>query len=263
MLVKPEIYIEWTPWCTKRCAHPSGGRQVFRTWILKALRAWGTSGNFEGDFGCPALVWDFDRKKNNKNLENMTTPPISKIDAKNESDWTRNASKAGTGKRWTCDSSYPILSHAILFYIPRKLQLVTLQTLPKPSQSPPQTTPKQPFKMEPKSSSVPSKMEPKSSSIPPKMEPNPAPYLPKWSQEPAQYLPMSTSLKKWRQKLAQEAPRGSRPPSKPSQNHPQTHPKSITKHKRKKQCFSKRVSLAFPRFWQRKPPNFRRSFITF
>ena len=127
----------------------------------------------------------------------------------------------------------------------------------------PNNTPKLSTHVEPKSSSVPSKMEPKSSSIPPKMEPNPAPYLPKWSQEPAQYLPMSTSLKKRRQKLAQEAPRGSRPPSKPSQNHPQTHPKSITKHKRKKQCFSKRVSLAFPRFWQRKPPKFQRFSITF
>ena len=83
--------------------------------ILKALRAWGTSGNFEGDFACPGLR--LRPEKNNKNPENMTTPPISKIDAKNESDWTRNASKAGTGKRWTCDSSYPILSHAILRHL--------------------------------------------------------------------------------------------------------------------------------------------------
>ena len=37
---------ESCPKCWKRCAHPSVGWQVIRTWILRALRAWGTSGKW-------------------------------------------------------------------------------------------------------------------------------------------------------------------------------------------------------------------------
>ena len=107
---------------------------------------------------------------------------------------------------------------------------------PKLSQDPPQTPPK-PFKIEPKSNPGASK----------------SPFG-----ERSEYKPQ-----KRRPIVALEAPRASKPFPKPYQHLPQTLPKSIKKHKRKKQCFSKRICHVFLRFWPRKPPNFQRNFIIF
>ena len=83
--------------------------------------------------------------------------------------------------------------HEIKKRDPRKLQFLTLQTLPKPSQNPPQTPPK-PFKMEPKSNPGASKSPfgERSEYKPQKKTPKSGPRGAKSLQTPPKTLPNSS-----------------------------------------------------------------------